>query len=119
MTDNDRPWPYASDDAEGAAPPPQPSGPPKRGIRWGLIVAVILGAALVALAIQNTDSVPVEWLFFDVDTPLVLLLLITAVAAVLLSEALGYIWRRRRRRRAEEKAELERLRAQEQQRSDE
>jgi uncharacterized integral membrane protein len=97
----------------GPKQPDQPSV--DGGFRWGLVIAIILAIALVALAVQNTQSVRIEWLFWDLSAPLVTVLLVTAIAAIFVSQIMELIWRRRKRRRLEEKAELERLRAEREQ----
>ena len=73
----------------------------------GLIVALAL---LVIVAFQNTQDVRFEFLWFDAQFPLILILLITFGLAVLASESIGFVWRHRRRRRLRERDELKRLR---------
>ena len=68
------------------------------GFIGGVVVLLILGVLLVALIAQNAEQVPFRLLWLDSDIPLAALLLGTAVAAVLVSELVGLIWRRRRRR---------------------
>lgn len=59
---------------------------------------------------QNTTSVSVNWLWVEFSAPLVVLLLATALIAVVLDEIIGLLFRRRRRRRLTEREELGRLR---------
>lgn len=78
------------------------SGKPDReyvgaGFIGGVVVLLVLGILLVALIAQNADQVPFRLLWLEADIPLAALLLGTAVAAILLSELVGLIWRRRRR----------------------
>lgn len=90
---------------------PEPHLPDSgRRMRWGLVATVGLAAALIALALQNTDTVTIEWLWWDFRAPLVIVLLVTAIAAIALSELVGFILRRRKRRRLAEEEELRRLR---------
>ena len=85
--------------------PPEPTGFP-----WGAAV-LLVGVVLVAVfAVQNTESVHVEFLWFEGRFPLAIVILVTAVAAVLLAELAGLVYRRRRRRLISDRAELKRLR---------
>lgn len=68
------------------------------GLRWGFVVAVPLAAALIAFIAQNTQKVTVHWLAWKVDTSLAVTVLVTILAAVLLAEIVGVVWRHRRRR---------------------
>jgi len=73
----------------------EPDG--RRGL-GKLIVAAIVGVALAAFVIQNTDDTPVSWLMFDESAPLWIIIVISAVAGAILSEAAGWMIRRSRRR---------------------
>jgi uncharacterized integral membrane protein len=70
----------------------------KRAPQTGLIVAALVAVSLVAFVLQNTDSTPVTWLMFDGSAPLFIVILGSAVAGAVLSEAAGWLIRRRRRR---------------------
>ncbi len=72
--------------------------PEKRSPQLGLIVATLVAAGLAAFVLQNTDSTPVTWLMFDGSAPLFLIILGSAVAGAVLSEAAGWMIRRRRRK---------------------
>lgn len=63
-----------------------------------LIVGLVLGAALGMLIAQNTRSTKVEWLTFETEQPLWVVLLVTAAAALVIAELVGGARRRRRRR---------------------
>ena len=84
--------------------------PPGEGLPWGLIIATIGIILLVVFAVQNTETVHVEFLWMGGDFPLSIVILVTAVAAGLLTVASTAFYRRRRRRRREEQEELRRLR---------
>jgi len=68
-----------------------------RQVSAGLVGGGVVAAALVAFVVQNTDDVPVNWLFFESDAPLWLVILIAAVAGAVLSEVGGWFLRRARR----------------------
>jgi uncharacterized integral membrane protein len=80
------------------------------GVAWGAVVILVALALLVVFAIQNTDPVPVEFLWLDGEYPLALVILITVAVVVLLVELLGLLYRRRRRKRVDERQELKRFR---------
>lgn len=63
-----------------------------------LIVVGIVAVALAAFVVQNTDDTPVSWLVFDESAPLWIVIVISAVAGAVLSEAAGWLIRRGRRR---------------------
>ncbi len=63
-----------------------------------LIVVAIVAVALAAFVVQNTDDTPVTWLMFDESAPLWVVIVISAVAGAVLSEAAGWLIRRSRRR---------------------
>lgn len=105
----------AADEANAVVPTAKAGGevaPVFRGT--GVSVALVVGLAVTVLAIivafQNTDDVGVDFLGWDVDAPLVVVILAAAVAGVLFDEILGFFWRRRRRHHLAERAELRRLR---------
>lgn len=68
------------------------------GLLWGFVLAVPLAAALIVFIAQNTQQVSVHWTVWRVDTSLAVVVLVTILAAVLLAEIVGVVWRLRRRR---------------------
>ena len=80
------------------------------GIAWGAIVAFAGIALVIVFAVQNTDPVPVRFLWMEGQHPLAIVILITVGAVILLTELIGVSYRRTRRRRRVEKEELRRLR---------
>jgi uncharacterized integral membrane protein len=80
------------------------------GIMWTALALIVALALLVAIAFQNTHDVVFDFLLWDTQLPLILILLITFGLAVVASETIGFIWRHRRRRRLRERDELKRLR---------
>jgi uncharacterized integral membrane protein len=97
--------------------PPEPDereAPGRRsdstGIAWGAILAFFGIALVIVFAVQNTDPVPVKFLWMEGEHPLAIVILITIGVVILLTELIGVSYRRRRRRRRDEKEELRRLR---------
>ncbi len=80
------------------------------GVAWGAVI-ILLGLALVVVfAVQNTEPVPIEFMWLDGEFPLALVILITVAVVVLLAELLGMAYRRRRRRRHTDRQELKKFR---------
>lgn len=80
------------------------------GVSAALVIGVVLAILAIVVAVQNTADVSVDFLAWEVDAPLVAVILAAGLAGVLLDETLGFFWRRRRRRHLAERAELHRLR---------
>lgn len=74
---------------------------PAQVITPRLVLGVVLAAALVLLIVQNTATTKVEWLIFDTEQPLWVVLLGTAAVALVIGELVGGVRRRRRRRSGE------------------
>lgn len=97
-------------------PPVEPAPPPSvprrgdSGISIGLVVFLLFTALFVVFVVQNSDSVPVKFLNWEGRFPLPLILVVTALVAVMADELFGLIRRRRRRQRLAEREELERYR---------
>ena len=71
----------------------------------------VLGIALVVVfSVQNTDPVPVRFLWMEGQFPLAIVILITIGAVVLLTALIGGAYRRRRRRQRQDREELRRYR---------
>ncbi len=71
----------------------------KLKIRPGVVLALLVVAALIAFVVQNGSEVPVSWLFIEVDGPLWVVIVVSAVLGALLSEIIGWVVGHRRRRR--------------------
>ena len=84
--------------------------PETTGIAWGAILAFAGIALVIVFAVQNTDPVPVRFLWMEGEHPLAIVILITIGVVILITELIGVSYRRRRRRRRDEKEELRRLR---------
>lgn len=101
----ERDLPAEPDERETPARRPEPTG-----IAWGAIFAFAGIALVIVFAVQNTDPVPVRFLWMEGEHPLAVVILITIGVVILLTELIGVSYRRRRRRRRDEKEELRRLR---------
>ncbi len=88
---------------------PSPA-PPSTGIAWGAILLFVGIALVVVFSVQNTDPVPVNFLWMEGEFSLAIVILVTVGVIVLLTELIGLSYRKRRRRRLVEKEELRRLR---------
>ena len=78
---------------------------------WSLAGFLLIGLGFVVFAVQNAVDVPVEFFTWDFTVSLPLLLVVTALVAVIADEIVGLIRRRRRRRRMAEREELKRYRS--------
>lgn len=78
-----------------------------------MIIGALLVIATLVVLVQNTDDVPFEFLWFDVDLPLGVLLLVAGLIALASGELIGLLWRRRRRRVRTMRRELDELRRRE------
>ncbi|MEM9035835.1 MAG: hypothetical protein AAGA99_21695 [Actinomycetota bacterium] len=86
----------SSDDATGAPAPPSDDGPSRRAI-FNLVGLAVVLASFAAFIVQNTQSTSVQWLTFDGDAALWLLMLASAVAGSVVTLMFGVLLRRRRR----------------------
>jgi len=80
------------------------------GVPWGAILLLVVIALVVIFAVQNTDPVPVTFLWMEGEFSLAIVILITLGAMIILTELIGLSYRRRRRRRWADKEELRKLR---------
>jgi len=71
----------------------------KWSIRPGVVLALLVTAALIVFVVQNDREVPVTWWFVEVNGPLWAVIIVAAVAGAVLAEVLGWVVGRRRRRR--------------------
>jgi uncharacterized integral membrane protein len=70
----------------------------RRGVSPSFVIGVVVAVLTVIFVLQNTRRTKVEFLAWDVRPPLWIVLLVTAVAAIVAGELLGTVVRRRRRR---------------------
>ncbi len=73
--------------------------PASGGVPVGLVVGMVVGAALALFVAQNTDSTTVTWLVWDTRQPLWVVLLVTAAATLVAAELIGSARRRRKRKK--------------------
>lgn len=73
------------------------------GVSASLVVGLILAVLVVILAAQNTRRTSLHFLWWHVRSPLVVIILGTALAGVVVDEFAGLLWRRRRRQLAKER----------------
>ncbi len=81
---------------------------PPSSAPWPLALVLILLVLVVVFAVQNTQTVDINFLGWTWRSPMAIALVAAVVAAILLDQVLAVILRRRRARRH---AELEELRS--------
>jgi uncharacterized integral membrane protein len=79
---------------------------------WTFAVALVLGGVVIVAIAQNSHTVRVHYVVWQTRVSLIVVVLTTALAAILLDEVGGLIWRRRRRARIARRNELSELRTQ-------
>lgn len=97
----DIPIPDSPEGAEGG----HPSGRvPAPGIAfpWRLVAALVLFGLIVLFALQNTESVDVNFLFWDFGIPLIVVIVATMAVSVVFGDMLDWWWRRRKKKHREE-----------------
>ena len=73
--------------------------PHQEGRGWRFYVIVVAVVLLLIFVIQNAQSVPVDFLFTTVDTPLFFALLVAGVLGAVIGWAWPHVRRDRRRQR--------------------
>ena len=96
-------------DTDGQLETPEPEKPPT-DLPWGGIVATVGLSLVVVFAVQNTETVAIEFLLMSGTSPLSIVILVSAVASAVFTTLGGVFYRRRRHRRRAEKDELKHLR---------
>ena len=71
-----------------------------RQINARMVLGALAAVALIVFIAQNTDDIRVNFLGWDWDLPLFLLLLITIILAVVCTEMVSWYMGRRSRRRS-------------------
>jgi uncharacterized integral membrane protein len=100
----------AAETAPGEAEQPEPRRAESTGIAWGAILLMLGIALVVVFTVQNTEPVPVRFMWMEGQFPLSIVILITISAVILITELIGVSYRRRRRRRQQDREELKRYR---------
>ncbi|MGI8517607.1 MAG: LapA family protein [Acidimicrobiia bacterium] len=80
------------------------------GFSWGLALFLVTAVVFVVFVVQNPTDVPVQFFNAEYTVPLPILLVTTALIAVIADEIFGWARRRSRRQRLAEKEELGRFR---------
>lgn len=65
--------------------------------KFAIAGAVLLGAAVLAFIVQNSESVTVEFLSFTMEAPLFLVMILSGFAALGLQKLIAWSLRRRAR----------------------
>jgi uncharacterized integral membrane protein len=106
-----------TDDASFQSEPDHVPAKPKSsgdgsGLSWGVVVFLICALLFVVFVVQNMSDVPIKLFGWTTTLPLPLVIVVTALLAVVADEIVGVVRRRRRRARQAEKDELNRYRGQ-------
>ena len=94
----------AKEPNDALVPSPEPPQPDRTGLSVTLAIGIILLVLFAVFAVQNTETVEVEFLAWTFQVSRITMLLITAAIFIVLDEIGGYLWRRRRRQRRVAKA---------------
>ena len=89
--------PYDHQGTEEAKPKSRSFTDVLRQINARMVLGVLAAVALIVFIAQNTNETRVNFLGWDWDLPLFLLLLITIVLSVVCTEIVGWYMGRRRR----------------------
>jgi uncharacterized integral membrane protein len=101
---DEREEPFGSDSVDDdRVPAGQPHKVETTGIAWGAVLLLVLIGLIVVFVVQNTATVPVDFLWLSGDFSLALVLLVTIGATIVITEVAGLVYRRRRRRARAEK----------------
>lgn len=112
MSEENERFELPPEEAPRETPQPEPPLPPPEstGIAWGLVVVLIGLTLVVVFTLQNTDTVPVRFLWWAGQNSLALVIVVTVAVTALITQIVDLIYRRRRRQRVAEREELRRLR---------
>jgi uncharacterized integral membrane protein len=79
---------------------PSTDGPPEHrgtGIYWSVVGALVLAVGILIAIVGNLQGVEFHYTSVSIRAPLIVILLVTVLATIALTEAVGVVWRRRRR----------------------
>ncbi len=98
MTDiPDIPIPDGSEEA-GSGHPSGRAPAPGIAFPWRLVAALVLFGLIVLFALQNTESVDVNFLFWDFGIPLIVVIVATMAVSVVFGDMIDWWWRRRKKK---------------------
>lgn len=80
------------------------------GFRWSYLFGILLTLVVMVLVFQNFQQTEFSFLVWTVEAPLAVIIIGTALIAVIVDEIVGVVWRARRRKMLRQKAELKELR---------
>ncbi|MBT8479218.1 MAG: LapA family protein, partial [Gemmatimonadetes bacterium] len=69
---------------------------------WRLVSALAVFGIIVIFALQNTQSVDVNFLFWDFSIKLIVVITATMVLSVVFGDMIDWWWRRRKKKHKEE-----------------
>ncbi len=90
---------------------PERTGSHGLGLWWTFGAGLVVAGAVIVAIVQNGHRVRLDYLVWHANVSLIVVVLTTALIAVLVDEVGGLVWRRRRRSRLGRRKELEQLRA--------
>ena len=98
--------------------PTRPAGSPEikptvyrgSGFRWSFVFGSLLVVLMLLLMFFNFQEVEFRFFTWKINAPLAVVILGTALIAVVIDELAGFVWRVRRRRQLKARAELKALR---------
>jgi uncharacterized integral membrane protein len=92
------------DSTQGVGIPTGGPGKPDRSIAfpWRLVSALAVFGLIVTFALQNTQSVDVNFLFWDFGVQLIVVITATMVLSVVFGDMIDWWWKRRKKKRKED-----------------
>jgi len=86
------------DGTEGTGFPGVPQPKAHIAFPWRLVSALTVFGLIVIFALQNTDSARVNFLFWDFEIPLIVVITATMVLSVIFGDMIDWWWKRRKRK---------------------
>lgn len=99
MGDNETP--DTSEPFEGATPPIQPRRREREDVPWAAILVGLWAVALVIFSVQNAEDATLQFLGWSFQTPVAILVIVTALVTLVLTAVGSALYRRGRRKQAE------------------
>lgn len=97
------------DSPDAQTSPQQPVSRDREGVPWAAILIGIWAISLVIFSVQNAEDATVQFLGWSFETPVAILVIVTALATLLLTGIGSAFYRRRRRKQARLKREHQEL----------